>query len=205
MLTILLGILSMCLLGAFGGFIFLHWQKIKVLKDLCDLRQNSTDFYRIESATHAGVHVKIKKEVDLMLAGVRVFLERFNHIQQENEDLRAKYITEAKSAEITNLRLVNEDLTFEFAKVLQCNHEYEEDDHNLRQELEQYQIEKFELRQENIRLSTLNRKIQERNNELEYAINLESISMLEKYQEQDKLFGAINDVRRSLTRILNPA
>ena len=115
------------------------------------------------------------------------------------------YITESEYTELYNLRSVNEDLTIEFAKVLQRNHEFETEIHKMHQELEQYQIGKFELRQENIRLSTTNRKLQERNDELEYAINLESISMLEGYQERDKLFGAINDVRRSLTRILNPA
>lgn len=140
-----------------------------------------------------------------MLAGVRVFLERFNHLQQENEELKAKYITKSEYTELYNLRSVNEDLTIEFAKVLQRNYEFETEIHKMHQELEQYQIGKFELRQENIRLSTTNRTLQERNNELEYAINLESISMLEGYQERDKLFGAINDVRRSLTRILNPA
>ena len=192
-------------MGVFGYFIFLSQQKIKTLRDLSDLRQNSVDFYRTESISHSEVYGKIRHEVDLMLAGVRVFLERFNHLQQENEELKAKYITESEYTELYNLRSVNEDLTIEFAKVLQRNHEFETEIHKMHQELEQYQIGKFELRQENIRLSTTNRKLQERNDELEYAINLETISMLEKYQAEDKLFGAITDVRRSLTRILNPA
>ena len=205
MLTLVLGIVSIGLLGVFGVFFFQSQQKIKMLQDLSDLRQNATDFYRVESVALTEVHGRIKGEVDQMLAGVSVFLERFNRMQQENKELKIKYLTESNASEVSNLRLVNEDLTFEFAEVLQRNHEYEENNHNLRQELEQYQIAKFELRQENIRLSTTNRTLQERNNELEYAINLESISMLEKYQAEDKLFGAITDVRRSLTRILNPA
>jgi len=83
----------------------------------------------------------------------------------------------AQYSDLKRMQIINEDLAEELGKLVQINYD-------LKLQVDQ---------------------LQERNDELEYAINLESISMLEKYQAQGKLFSAINNVRRSLTRILNPA
>ena len=83
----------------------------------------------------------------------------------------------AQYSDLKRMQIINEDLVEELGNLVQINYD-------LKLQVDQ---------------------LQERNDELEYAINLESISMLEKYQAQGKLFSAINNVRRSLTRILNPA
>ena len=69
--------------------------------------------------------------------------------------------------------------------------------------LRRYSLEYYRFQEGELRMA--NRKLTDRNMDLEYAINLECISMIESYQAENKLFSAIDDVRRSLTRILNTA
>lgn len=174
-----------------------------MLTDLCGLRGNVIDYYRSQYLDQVDTHTRIRQEVDMIYRGAKVLLQRYHTLEQENCLLKQQ----SPSSEIDRLRKINEELTIEFAKILQLNHVYENQISELQDKIESIdtlQLEKFELRQENIRLGIENRKLRERNNDLEYAINLESVSMLEAYQDRDKLFGAIDDVRRSLTRILNP-
>lgn len=204
MLSLLIFILGAALTGALGTLLLIQHRNLAILRDLCELKQNSADYYRSQLRDRIAVHQKLSKEVDATLEGVRVILRRCEELEAQNDKLRQG----SAIGEVKKLRKVNEDMTHEFTKLLQLNHTLKERIEALEcenQTIEKFNLEKFELRQENIRLSMTNRKLAERNNDLEYAINLESISMIEDYQQRNKLFSAIDDVRRSLSRILEPA
>ncbi len=208
MFAVALSILSTVLTSGLGAFLLLRRRKITALQDLCSLRKNSMAYYRAELTSQTHAYKTLMGKYTTMTQGMQIFLRQYNALTREFGRLRTQAAQAPRHEDLAQMRTVNEDLTYEFAKVLQRNHEFEEQICELRahyEDVEQIAIEKFELRQQLIRLENANRQLSERNEELEYAINLESISMLETYQEQNKLFGAIDDVRRSLTRILNPA
>jgi hypothetical protein len=196
--------ISSILTGLLGIVLYLQHQRLVVLRDLCELRQSSADLYRAQYQTQLQAQSKLIAEAEALYRSSKTILGDYTRLERKNAVLRAH----SAPAELTRLQKVNEDLTLECAKLVQHNHTLEHQMKSLEAEnaaIEQIQVQKFELRQRTISLELENRKLQERNEELEYAINLESISMLESYQARDKLFSTIDDVRRSLTRILNPA
>ncbi|MHA1266182.1 MAG: hypothetical protein ACTSRS_13195 [Candidatus Helarchaeota archaeon] len=183
----MIGILIILLLLLIGwiGTSFFYYRRIQVLQDLCELRRNATTFYRIIFHDYKVLYHKLTRDVDTALKGAQILVQRFLRLRLQN--LRLNETVTRASRKIEKMQEVNESLALEFAKVLQQNHVLEKEVTRLQERLVEMD------------------RLAERNEELEYALNLESISMLEKYQSQDKLFNAIEDVRRSLTRILNPA
>ena len=180
-----------------AGYLFLSQHRhLQVLRDLCALRQNALDTYREELKVRIAYQIELATDLNDIIQAVQQFFRRHNDLQEaprsEQEVLRE---------ELTKQQTINDDLAQELSKLLSQNQALEEKVVKfLKQEqrLEEVMANNFELRDKLQRL-------EERNVELEYAINLESISMIEGYEEKDKLYGAIDDVRRSLTRILNSA
>jgi len=144
----------------------------------------------------------LRKELDDVIRYVRQFILDYHRIRRELAN------REDVSAALRKVREINEDLVHEFSKILEENSHLNEMVAQLKAEAAEgakLREEICELRMDHTNLLKKYEKLQARNQDLEYAINLESISMIEAYQERDKLFSAIDDVRRSLTRILNPA
>lgn len=193
---IILGIVPVI---AFGIVMLIHFRNRVILQDLCDLRQNSIDYYRVQLKARTAAELQVSSRLDVVIQDYRNVITRF-------QVLKRAFLK--RKNELLNAKRVSEDLTQELAKVLQQQHLFEAQIHDstsVSEDMEAIHVEKFELRQQVIRLTNEIRQLRVRNEELEYAINLESISMLEKYQEQGKLFQAIDAVRRSLTRVLYPA
>ena len=188
----LLGII----IGAVGLIIILQHRNLRLLRDLCELRQNSIDCYRDELKLKIAFQLALANEVNGVIQATQRFYQRYQRLREAPQ-----YEQGVIMAELTKAQTVNEDLVQEFSKLLLHNQTIEGHVSRLREKekrLEDVMLDNFELR-------TKLQKLEERNQEVEYALNLESISMIEGYDERDKLYTAIDDVRRSLTRILNSA
>ncbi len=138
--------------------------------------------------------LQVSKELDDVIRKIRAFIIRYRELRDKIRE------QEPIQTALTNLRAINDDFAIEISKLLEENQALKEELTQLKHENKQIDS----LMVENFKLRTRNQELEARNQDLEYAINLESISMIESYQERDKLFSAIDDVRRSLTRILNP-
>lgn len=196
---IILIILSTAVVALLGVIALTQQRRIATLRDLSTLKQNSADLHRLQLKEQLAANLKIVRGLDGISQDYQKFFLRYKALQ--------KRIREHKIG-LMQARHVNEDLTHEFSKSLQSHHKLEEELEELKERLSTMQFEKFEkseLRQEIIRLSLENRKLKDRNEDLEYALNLESVSWLESLQERELLYSAIDDVRRSLIRVLNPA
>ena len=194
--SLLLPIISVIIIGAIGGIIILQHRNLRVLRDLCELRQNAIDCYREELKVKIALQLALANEVNGVIQATQSFYRRYQRLR-EAPKLEQATLT----AELTNAQAVNEDLVQEFSKLLLHNQTLEGHVSRLREKekrLEDVMLDNFDLR------SKL-QKLEQRNQEVEYALNLESISMIEGYDARDKLYTAIDDVRRSLTRILNTA
>jgi len=184
------------LMGAVGYLAVFQHQNLQVLRDLCDLRQNAIDNFRAELKIKTAYQIELASDLNDIIQAVQQFFRRHNHLQEEPAKEQ-----ESIREELTKQTAINNDLAQELSKLLVQDQALEEKlakFHQQEQHLEELMANNFELQCKLQRL-------EERNVELEYAINLESISMIEGYEERDKLFSAIDDVRRSLTRILNAA
>ncbi|MHA1277195.1 MAG: hypothetical protein ACTSQ8_08410 [Candidatus Helarchaeota archaeon] len=168
------------------------------LQDLAQLRFNALEICRLELRAHNEEKGVLCKKLDNVLDVLQRFLVTHQKLQEREETIRARLV---------KAQTINGDLTSELAKVLTENSDLQDEITKLKgqlKDLEEFRRENIELRINNRAMVIKNQKLMERNHELEYAINLESISMIESYQERGKLFNAIDDVRRSLTRVLNP-
>ena len=177
----------------------LIWRNNRLIRGLADLRQGSSDFYRNELRNKTGKQLELVKEIDLLIQGVRALYWRYKTqretlVKTERILKETSEIKDILACELSESLEENRILVTENTNLL-----------NVKQDFEAALAQKLELQVRVEDLIEVNRKLLERNAELEYAINLESISMIEGYQAQNKLFSAIDDVRRSLTRILNPA
>jgi len=184
------------IIGAVGLIIILQHRNLRLLRDLCELRQNSIDCYRDELKLKIAFQLALANEVNGVIQATQRFYQRYQRLREAPQ-----YEQGVIMAELTKAQTVNEDLVQEFSKLLLHNQTIEGHVSRLREKekrLEDVMLDNFELR-------TKLQKLEERNQEVEYALNLESISMIEGYDERDKLYTAIDDVRRSLTRILNSA
>jgi len=193
-------LISIIIIGSLGGlisYLFLVQQRnLNILRDLCDLRQNALDGCREELKVKVASQIELAADLNEIIQAVQRFFQRYNHLQAKPA-MEEAHLREA----LNKQQAINEDLVQELSKLLSQNQVIEGKVAKLNEQerrLEEVMLQNFELRDKVQRL-------EERNVELEYAINLESISMIQSYEEQDKLFNAIDDVRRSLTRILNPA
>ena len=192
--------LSIGVIGSLIGvvvylFITQH-RSLRTLRDLCDLRQNAIDNYRAELKIKTAYQIELASDLNDIIQAVQQFFRRHNHLQEEPAKEQ-----ESIREELTKQTAINNDLAQELSKLLVQDQALEEKlakFHQQEQHLEELMANNFDLQGKLQRL-------EERNVELEYAINLESISMIQGYEEQNKLYSAIDDVRRSLTRILNPA
>ncbi|MHA1651019.1 MAG: hypothetical protein ACTSYB_12560 [Candidatus Helarchaeota archaeon] len=171
-----------------------HRRALQFYKQLSDLRQNSVNYYRNIIKHRTMAQLQVSKELDDVIRKVRAFIIRYRELRDKIRE------QEPIQTALTNLRAINEDFAIEISKLLEENQALKEELTQLKHENKQIDS----LMVENFKLRTRNQELEARNQDLEYAINLESISMIESYQERDKLFSAIDDVRRSLTRILNP-
>jgi ribosome-associated translation inhibitor RaiA len=184
------------IISAIGLIIILQHRNLRLLRDLCELRQNSIDCYRDELKLKIAFQLALANEVNGVIQATQRFYQRYQRLREAPQ-----YEQGVIMAELTKAQTVNEDLVQEFSKLLLHNQTIEGHVSRLREKekrLEDVMLDNFELR-------TKLQKLEERNQEVEYALNLESISMIEGYDERDKLYTAIDDVRRSLTRILNSA
>ena len=184
------------IIGAVGLIIILQHRNLRLLRDLCELRQNSIDCYRDELKLKIAFQLALANEVNGVIQATQRFYQRYQRLREAPQHEQGVIM-----AELTKAQTVNEDLVQEFSKLLLHNQTIEGHVSRLREKekrLEDVMLDNFELR-------TKLQKLEERNQEVEYALNLESISMIEGYDERDKLYTAIDDVRRSLTRILNSA
>jgi ribosome-associated translation inhibitor RaiA len=171
----------------------------KYYKDLSELRQNAVAIYEGRLKDQAEENLQLSRETDQIIDRVRVLIQKHLRLQRDFDKLRLETDQVAQLNEtLTNecFRLVQQTLqSDEQASELECIHE----------DFKELVSQKLALQVQYEASLETNRKLTERNNELEYAINLESISRVEGLEAQNKLYSAIDDVRRSLTRILTPA
>ena len=168
-------------------------------RELSALRRNAADIARFELQGRIADQRQLQGYVDGIMTDVHGFLKNYNRLRRTEQESRQA---------LGEVRRINADHTTEFAKLLQRYHAMEAATQQLRTRaalLASAQEENLALQIRVRALAAENAKLAERNLDLEYAINLESVSMIESYQERDKLFCAIDGVRRSLIRILNPA
>jgi len=180
------------------SFIIIHLlhSNNRYYKDLSELRQNAVAIAERRIRDQVEENLRFSCEMDQIIPQVKVLIQKYLKVQREHEHIHLK------SDRITQQ---NEALTNECFHLVRQNIESEEQISHLRADFEALVQQKVTLQtQYEQNLKTI-AKLTERNNELEYAINLESISRIEGLEAQNKLYGAIDDVRRSLTRILSPA
>jgi len=179
--------------------IFLLHKNMQYYKGLSDLRQNSQAIYERRVKDQVRENLQLSHETDQIVERVKVLIQKHLKLRHDYENLRAE------SDQVAQL---NETLTNECFRLVQQNLQSDERISELqciREDFEALVSQKLALQVQYEATLGHNQKLTERNNELEYAINLESISRIEGLEAQNKLYSAIDDVRRSLTRILTPA
>lgn len=202
-----LSILFISVISALGAIIAYllrsQHQTLQILRDLSELRQNALDDQRAMLKEKTCYQLEVAKELAETIQAVQRFYHRYQIIQSA-----PTHEYEVLMGELKKQQAINDDLTAELSKILCKDDLLEEQARVLRQKeqrIEDLLCHNAELREINSRDQAQLQKINSRNQELEYAINLESVSMIEEYDAKDKLYTAIDDVRRSLTRILNSA
>jgi hypothetical protein len=189
-----------CIISALGSIVaFLLYSQhraLRSLRDLSELRQNVLEDQRMALKEKTRFQLEVAKELVETIQAVQRFYHRYERLR-----VAPNHEYEVLMGELQNQQAINDDLTAELAKMLNKDILLEEQGNALRQK--DRRIE--DLINVNVELRGQLQKVNQRNQELEYALNLESVSMIEDYDAQDKLYSAIDDVRRSLSRILNPA
>ena len=194
--TIILILVGIVGIGIVSIIIIFQHRILCSLRDLCELRQNSIDCYREELKVKIAFQLALASEVEGVIRATERFYQRYQRIREAPAKEQ-----EILYGELSKANAINEDLVQEFSKLILHNQNLEEQLSKLKEKerrLEDIMLDNYDLRAKL-------QKIEARNQEVEYALNLESVSMIEGYDERDKLYSAIDDVRRSLTRILNPA
>ncbi len=193
-------VLFISIIGALGATIACllrsQHQTLQVLRDLSELRQNALDDQRAVLKEKTCFQLEVAKELAETIQAVQRFYHHYERLKAA-----PTHDQEILASELQKQQVVNHDLTTELSKMLSKDDLLEEQASALQQQERRI----GDLLCHNAEVREQLQKIQARNQELEYAINLESVSMIEDYDTRDKLYTAIDDVRRSLTRILNPA
>jgi ribosome-associated translation inhibitor RaiA len=193
-------ILLISVIGTLGAITaYLLWsqlQTFQTVRDLSELRQNALDDQRAALKEKTCFQLEVAKELAETIQAVQRFYHHYERIKAV-----PAHEQEILACELRKQQAINDDLTEELSKMLNKNDLFEEQTIAMRQQ--EHRIE--DLLSHNAELRGQLQKVNARNEELEYAINLESVSMIEDYDSHDKLYTAIDDVRRSLTRILNSA
>ena len=196
-----LAILLTCIIAgiAIGDISYILWtqhRQLNELRDLCELRQNTLDDQREVLKEKIGFQLEVAKVLTETIQAVQQFYHRYQRIKDAPQ-----YEQEVLASELQKQQAINDDLTTALSKLLTKNDQLEAQVSLFRKQEQQL----ADLISDKVELREQLQKVQARNQELEYAINLESVSMIEGYDARDKLYTAIDDVRRSLTRILNTA
>jgi uncharacterized membrane-anchored protein YhcB (DUF1043 family) len=183
-------------IGAVSILLYSQYRHLRVVRDLCDLRANALDLHRDELKVKTAIQLTLSQELTDTVQQLQKFYHRYQRLRDAPAKEQAILYTELRKAQA-----INDDLSTEMSKLFAHNMALEAQVDGLKQQERRL----GEVLTANFDLRAKLQKLEARNVELEYAINLESISMIEGYDARDKLYSAIDDVRRSLTRILNTA
>jgi hypothetical protein len=193
-------LMILSVLASFTIWITLRQRRdLEYLRDLCDLRGNALTYHRMRLDRPYSGAVFSKADLDKLSLHFKRFVQRYQKLTQIHKD---------QELELQRSQRVNTDLVEQLGESLDENRALQTQLNSLRREsaeLEAFAIDYAEIQAENKALRITNARLLQRNQDLEYAINLESISMIEKYESDGKLLSVINDIRRSLSRVLNPA
>jgi len=195
-LSLFILIILSVVMGAVSVLLYSQHRHLRVLCDLCDLRKNALDLHRDELKVKTAIQLALAQELTETIQLTQRFYRRYERLREAPAKEQEILYSELRKA-----HTINDNLDTELTKLFARNMELQEQLAHLKKQEQRL----GELITENFFLRTKLQKLEARNEEVEYALNLESVSMIEGYDARDKLHFAIDDVRRSLTRILNTA